>query len=149
MQITFVAGFAVLWSAIVHADSYIDQQKEVVWHWSSECGKDSHAVGLTVMLSEHKIYQSSLRVCAIPREKTAPDKQQEKLVFYYKDPALSNEGEIEGNIWDAGGEPSSIIMGLSLESKHGIFLNTIFIMDVKKEASAVVMPNLRIVTEPQ
>jgi len=56
--------------------------------------------------------------------------------------------EIEGNIWQAGGEPSVLLLGVSFATKDTIMMNTLHIADTTRRSQTEIVKGLRVATFP-
>jgi len=55
---------------------------------------------------------------------------------------------IEGDIWQAGGEPDALILGISFDTSKQILLNTLHIARPDKQTSSELDKGLLIITYP-
>jgi hypothetical protein len=111
--------------------------EELVWHWFGSC---NHAKTMTVdvVLGGKRLFKSAFPICVIDRS----DNQSghDNLRFLFKAPArifgdeFASLGapELEGSIWEAGGERDAILLGVSFKTKGRILLNTIHVASTNK-----------------
>jgi len=122
---------------------------EVVWTWSKQC-EDNHKLGVTISLERKVLYRGVLSICRGSREG-----ENGRVSFHFAGSHLF-QGEyrtrstdsIEGDIWQAGGEPDVLILGISFETKKQILLNTLHIARPDKQTSSELDKSLFITTHP-
>jgi len=104
------------------------------------------------MLGEKVIYRSSFPVCPIGDRSEEVDK---RVAFSLKGGHVF-QGEyrttptqtIEGNIWQAGTDPGTILFGISFSTKKQVLLNTIHIAKPGKVSVSEIDPGLTVRTFP-
>ncbi len=125
------------------------EKSAVVWTWSKGC-KGDHKLGVTVRLDGKALYRGVLPICRGSR-----DAEEGRVKFHFAG-GHSFQGEhhtrstdsIEGDIWQAGGEPDALILGISFDTGKQILLNTVHIAKPKKQASSTLDRGLVITTYP-
>lgn len=140
--------------AILLAASAVAQQHpppqthDVVWTWSRGCNGD-HKLNVTVRLDAKVLYHGVLPICRGSR-----DAEDGRAEFHF--PGGHNfQGEyptrsadrIEGDIWQAGGDPDDLILGISFASAKQILLNTVHIARPGKQTSSELDKGLFITTD--
>ena len=101
------------------------QTHDIVWTWSKRCSGD-HKLNVTVRLDEKVLYRGVLPVCRGSR-----DAEDGRVQFHFAG-GHNFQGEyptgttdrIEGDIWQAGGDPDDLILGISFATAKQILLNT-------------------------
>ena len=121
-----------------------------VWHWSRGCAK-AHKVELQVIMDGAAIYSSSLSVCPMLRGSMIPEPKQQTLEFTLPTKAKQRlrapvKVAVEGNIWEAGSESNSVILGISFSTKNQVLLNTLHIAEMGRTSSSELAPGLIVKT---
>ncbi len=122
---------------------------DVVWTWSKRCNGD-HRLGVTIRLDRKVLYRGVLNICRGSRD--AEDGQAE-LHFagghtFQSQYHTSPNESIEGDIWEAGGDPNFLILGIAFFNDKQILLNTVDIARPAKQTSSEIDANLSITTFP-
>lgn len=107
---------------------------ETVWYWFGQCRK-SKEIRIEVLLNGRQLYRSSFPICRMSRANVTAEQAQRRLVFFFKGGHLFRDEyrttpvqTIEGNIWEAGGDPNDLLLGVSFATKRQMLLNTIHII---------------------
>jgi hypothetical protein len=135
--------------SLAQQPSSLPGKSEVAWTWSKRCNGD-HKLGLTVRLDGKVLYRGVLPICRGSR-----DAEDGRVEFRFVG-GHSFQGEyhtrstdsIEGDIWQAGGEPDALILGISFDTGKQILLNTVHIAKPEKQASSTLDKGLVITTYP-
>lgn len=123
---------------------------EPVWIWSNQCSTHQQ-LGLTVRFNRQLLYQGVIPVCLGSR-----DTEDGRVRFHFSG-GHTFQGKyrtrptdsIEADIWQAGGEPTALILGISFSSSNQVLLlNTVHIARPKKRASSQLDNGLIITTNP-
>jgi hypothetical protein len=141
---------AVLVAAPAVAQRPAHENGDVVWTWSKRCNGD-HKLRVTVHLDGKELYRGVLPICRGSRD--AEDGQVE---FHFagghtfqSEYRTRSTDSIEGNIWQAGGEPDALILGISFTPNRGPgLLNTLHVARPEKQASSTLDKGLVITTYP-
>ncbi len=56
--------------------------------------------------------------------------------------------ELEGNIWEAGGEASRLLLGVSFSTRDKIMMNTIHVAGIASTSQSEIANGLLVVTSP-
>ncbi len=123
--------------AVAQQPSSLPEKRDVVWTWSKRCN-DDHKLGVTVRLDRKVLYRGVLPICRGSR-----DAEDGRVEFHFAG-GHTFQGEyrtrstdsIEGDIWQAGGEPDALILGISFDAGKQILLNTIHIAKPEKQTSS-------------
>jgi hypothetical protein len=113
------------------------QQSDTVWAWFTRC-RQPRNVALDVRLDLRLVYHSSFPICRVER-KLEP---QKRLEFSFKAPKAivwkgyrSDEGDttvahtdFKVSIWQAGGDPDDLLLGIGVSAADGLHMNTILIV---------------------
>jgi hypothetical protein len=113
------------------------QQHDTVWAWFTRC-RQQRNVAFDVRLDQRVIYHSSFPICRVERQM----EPQKHLEFSFKAPRSivwkgyrSDEGdttvantEFEVFIWQAGGDPDDLLLGVGVSAADGLHMNTILIL---------------------
>jgi hypothetical protein len=135
--------------AIAQKPSSRPRIHEVVWTWSNRCS-DGHKLGVTIRLDQKVLYRGVLPICNGSR-----DAEDGRVEFHFAG-GHTFQGEyrtrsidsIEGDIWQAGGEPDTLILGISFDTSNQILLNTVHIARPEKQTSSELDKGLFITTYP-
>jgi hypothetical protein len=127
----------------------LPEKSDVVWTWSKRCNGD-HKLGVTVRLDSKVLYRGVLPICRGSR-----DAEDGRVEFHFIG-GHSFQGEyhtrstdsIEGDIWQAGGEPDALILGISFDAGKQILLNTVHVAKPEKQASSTLDKVFFITTYP-
>ena len=129
--------------------SSVTEKSDVVWTWSKRCN-DDYRRGVKIRLNGKVLYRGVLPICRGSR-----DEEDGRVEFHFAG-GHTFQGEyrtrttdpIEGDIWQAGGEPDALILGISFDDGKQILLNTIHIAKPEKQTSSEVDKVLLITTYP-
>jgi hypothetical protein len=140
----FLAG-----TAVSQQPSSRPEAPEAVWTWSKQCDSN-HKLGVTVRLQHKVLYRGVLPICRGSR-----NAENGRVEFHFPGGHLF-QGEyrthstdsIEGDIWQAGGEPDALILGISFDTKKQILLNTLHVARPDKQTSSELDKGLFITTYP-
>ncbi len=102
------------------------------------------------------IYRNSFPVCPVDNRAKETEPEHKILAFAFKG-GYAFQGEyhttrkdtIEGNIWQAGNDPDTILFGLSFSNGKQILLNTIHVANVKSKSSSEIDRGLIVRTFPR
>ena len=130
--------------------SFAAESNVPVWHWFSECAK-GHKIELQVLLDGSPIYSSSFYVCPMLRSSIIPEPKQRILEFTLPTKAQQRlrtpaKVAVEGNIWEAGSESDSVLLGISFSTKDQVLLNTLHIAEMGRTSSSELVPGLIVKT---
>jgi hypothetical protein len=125
------------------------ETREVVWTWSKGCDGD-HKLDVTVRIDRKVLYHGVLPICHGSR-----DAEDGRVEFHFSG-GRTFQGKyrtrttdsIEGDIWQAGGEPDALILGISFDTGKQILLNTLHIANPGKQTSSQLDKDLFITTYP-
>ena len=151
-----IARYTLLFFAVLVPAPAVAQQpssrpeaREVVWTWSRRCNGD-HKLGVTVRLDRKVLFRGAIPICRGNR-----DAEDGRVEFHFAGGHIF-QGEyrtrstdsIEGDIWQAGGEPDALILGISFDTNKQILLNTLHIAKPEKQTSSELDKGLFITTYP-
>lgn len=142
MRRTIVAILLVnVWAVSVAAlpqDVTCSSAAASAWHWFQNCDGTKN-LGLVVLLDGKPVYRSQFPVCR--NNGPTPTAEERKMVFHFKgghvfqgEYRTSNTQTIEANIWQAGADPDSLLLGVTFVSDR-VLLNTIHV--AKPDSSSV------------
>jgi hypothetical protein len=111
-------------------------------------------LGLKVELNRKVIYRSSFPIC--PTSEHPNDPHQKTIVAFTFKGGHVFQGEfhttrkqtIEGNIWEAGTDPGSILFGISFSTKKQVLLNTVHVAKRGRESASEIDRGLIVRTFP-
>jgi hypothetical protein len=105
---------------------------------------------LTVRLDRKVLYRGVVPICRGSR-----DTEDGRVAFHFAG-GHAFQGKchtrstdiVEGDIWQAGGEPDALILGLSFDTGKQILLNTLHVARAEKQTSSELDKGLFITTYP-
>jgi hypothetical protein len=105
---------------------------------------------VTVRLDSKVLYRDVLPICRGSR-----NSEDGRVEFHFIG-GHSFQGEyhthstdsIEGDIWQAGGEPDALILGISFDTGKQILLNTVHVARPEKQTTSTLDKGLFITTYP-
>lgn len=122
---------------------------DIVWAWSEQC-HGAHKIGVTVRLDSKVLYRGVLPICRAHR-----DAENGKVEFRFAgghtfqgEYPTDSTDSIEGDIWQAGGDPHDLILGVSFMTSKQELLNTVHIARPDKPTSSELDKGLSITTDP-
>src|SRR5712671_7432750 len=120
------------------AQGPVSARDAVVWHWFGSCtGGDSMVV--EVSLDGKPLYSSTFPICRVRRRDIKPEPQQRLLEFRFdgvprrfgpRDRSTQPQS-IGANIWEAGGDPDAILLGVSFATAQQVLLNMVHVAHAK------------------
>ncbi len=129
-------NFGTVYPAGLLQDAAQSSRATVAWHWFQSCGGRARNLGLVVLLDGQAVYRSEFPVCR--NSEPSPGR---KIVFHIKgghvfrgDHRTSPTETIEVNIWQAGGDPNVLPLGVKFASDR-VLLNAIHV--AKPESTSV------------
>jgi hypothetical protein len=105
---------------------------------------------------EPVLFASPVPLCHMPDSALVIPKDQKTLIFHFTaDPAIFGDEfkhlgrqRVEWNVWEAGGDPGDIILGLSFSAGNRSLLNTLHVAYADKEGVFDQAEGLRSRTSP-
>jgi len=144
--------FSVLAAALAVAQqspSHSQTNTDVVWTWSKQCS-GNHKIGVTVRIDTTVLYRGVLPICHGSR-----NAENGRVEFHFagghtfqSEYRTGSTDSIEGDIWQAGGDPGDLILGISFATNNQILLNTVHIARPDKPTSSELDKGLFITTDP-
>lgn len=112
------------------------------WRWFRDCAEPL-TTRLFVSLHGRSLFDATLPLCHVPDTSPSSTGKPRILRFFFTaDASVFGEEfkhlgirRIEGNVWEAGGDPDDIILGLSFEAGEQILLNTLHIASCLQPSS--------------
>jgi hypothetical protein len=136
-------------SPAVAQPSSVAEKSDVVWTWSKRCNGDNK-LAVTVRLDGKVLYRGVLPICRGSR-----DAEDGRVEFQFagghtfqREYHTRSTDAVEVNIWQAGGEPDALILGISFDTNKQILLNTLHISRPEKQMSSELDKGLFITTYP-
>jgi hypothetical protein len=134
------------------------QQHDTVWAWFTRCRQPKN-VALDVRLDRRVVYHSSFPICHVERK----NEPQRRLEFSFNAPTSivwkgyrSDEGDttaantkFEVSVWQAGGDPDDLLLGVGVSAVDGLHMNTILIVRPDKSSLDQLADGLSVGTHPQ
>jgi len=124
------------------------------WSWFGDC-ENRRYIGLEVMLGAKIIYHSSCPICPVGDRTNATEGQPKTVAFPFRggyvfqgEYRTTRRDTIEGNIWQAGTDPGTILLGVSFSAKKQVLLNTIHVAKVDAESILEIDRGLMLRTFP-
>ncbi|MGA7566049.1 MAG: hypothetical protein WBW53_08245 [Terriglobales bacterium] len=109
-------------------------------------------MGLEIVLNRKVVYRSSFPVCPIG------DRSEEigkRVIFSFKGGHVFQDEyhttpaqTIEGNLWQAGTDPGSILLGVSFSTKKQVLLNTLHVAKPGRASVSEIDAGLTVRTFP-
>jgi hypothetical protein len=122
---------------------------DTVWTWSKQCGTN-HKLGVTVRLDGKVLYRGVLLICRGSRSA-----ENGRVTFHFAgghrfqgEYRTRSTDNIQGDIWQAGGESDALILGISFDTRNQILLNTLHIARTDRQTSSELDKGLVITTYP-
>ena len=149
-----LVGLTLNWAVVTKgADRRGPAWDKEVWQWFDGCPA-RQTMRLDVELGQRSLYSVVLPVCRMRSGEIADIAEQKVLVFGFQgDAALFGDelrsfgrAEIEGNVWRAGGESDSILLGVSFEVSNQILLNSIHVAAADEASSTEMADGLTVRT---
>jgi len=130
-------------------------RNEAVLHWFAACASGD-SLALEVRLDGKPLYSTGFPICHVRRADIKPEPQQRILKFRFdaqprrfRNRFRANETlPIEGNIWEAGGDPDAILLGVSFSTEEDVLLNTIHVASAASPSRSELVRGLVITTRP-
>ncbi len=153
-----VAKCTLLLFTVLAASPAVTQQQSsaepeaggAVWTWSKRCNGD-HKLGMSVRLDGKMLYRGILPICLGSRD--AEDGRVEfhfagGHTFQQREYRTRSTDSIEVDIWQAGGDPDALILGIAFYTSKEELLNTLHIARPDKQTSTEIDKGLFITTYP-
>jgi hypothetical protein len=130
-------------------------RNEVVWHWFGTCaGRDS--LFLEVRLDGKPLYSATFPICQVRRNAITHEPQQRLLAFRFEGVPRhfgsrykeTNTQPIQVNIWESGGDPQAIQLGISFSTEQDVLLNMHLTAPANAPSRSERMRGLVITTRP-
>lgn len=115
---------------------------------------------LQVFLDHKLLYETNFHVCQVDRSLIPTN--QPTLHYFFKAPrAISWEGykdeveitpanlHVDGDIWLAGSDPGDMILGVSFNGTHSIYMNTLLVAYPDQQTELEIATGLVVVTRPR
>ena len=125
--------------------------QDIVWIWSNRCHGD-HKLRIKIRLENKVLYNGTIAICRGSRNEE--DGRAEfhfagGYTFQGAHHTRSTES-IEGNMWEAGGDPDDLILGIMFfrGKREEELLNTLHIARPDKETTSELDKGLFITTDP-
>jgi hypothetical protein len=133
----------------VAQQSRLPTNRDMVWTWSKHCDGE-HRIGVTVRLGSKVLYRGVLPICRGSRnvENGRADFHFAGGHIFQGEYRTDSTDSIEGEIWQAGGDPGDLILGISFATSKRILLNTVHVARPDKETSSELDNGLFIATDP-
>jgi hypothetical protein len=149
----------VLWLVVtlLAPTRLLAQQDEIVWAWFTRC-RQQKTVVLDVRLDQKLLYHSSFPICRVERQM----EPRKRLEFSFTAPRSivwkgyrSDEGdttvadtEFAVSIWQAGGDPDALLLGVAVSAADVLHMNTILIVRPDKASLDQLADGLSVSTHP-
>jgi len=131
---------------------------EAVWRWFGSCPRP-FMMRLEVDLDGAMLKGYSIPICQVDRFYPSRDSRIFKFAFHarhrivwtgYRNTENTTDPsqEIEGNIWQAGGEADALILGVSFAVKDTLMMNTLHVAGTANESKTEIVKGLFVRTRP-
>lgn len=152
---TVAVALAITLAPAAVAGQAASSRNDLVWHWFGDCASGDSLV-LDVRFDGKAIYSSTFPVCKMRRSQIKPEPQQRFLSFELvalprRFRAQNKEPEpvpIRGAIWEAGGDATSIRLGVQFAMEYQSLLNTHHPARIASETRTERVRGLLITTRP-
>ncbi len=148
-----VTAFAILLAPLeVYAQGH-----DTVWVWSAMCGQP-RTIALDVRLDQSLIYHTRLPMCRVERALEIGETirfsftPHRPIVWmgYRTDKGDTTNADtpVEGRIWQAGGDPDALLLGVVMSSADGMHMNAIHVVRPGKPSEKDLAAGLFVRTYP-
>lgn len=123
---------------------------ETLWHHQS-CAVPLR-MEIRIELDRKPLHRTIWPLCRVEREAAVYPPEQPRIVFdasrMRRRLGIAGRAPLEGNVWEAGMERSGTVLGVSLQDRKRIHLNTLLWMTVTKRERHDLGNGLVVVTTP-
>ena len=155
------AGISTLALALVASQTAARaQDNQVAWYWFGACAAPT-ATGVEVRLDGRLLHRAAFSLCHMRRGDVTDRQRRAQLRFafcggrvFQGEYRTTRADTVEGYIWEAGGDPDAVILGISFSPKRPtpaqsqVLLNTLHIVDPTRARVSVLDAGLTIRTYP-
>jgi hypothetical protein len=128
------------------------QAGDSVWIWSSAC-RSPHSMQLTAQLDRRTIYTATFPACLAERQEQTPAARMSfplvaprRLMWYgYRSDAGESTAagkHLTVEVWQAGGDPEDMLLGVVVQDDSARYLHTILILDPHRQTVDSLTPGL-------
>ncbi len=136
------------------------QEKQRVWNWFATCG--GPVMTLDVRFDGRPLHRSSFPLCLAQRDSGASQGQQAgRLEFFFQpkrrivwtgyretnDQTPASE-TLEVNVWQAGADPDSLTLGVTVMSRDRVLMNTVHLAHPGTRDASSPVKGLTVTTYP-
>ena len=128
-----------------------------VWYWFATCG--GPAMTLEIHLDKTTLYKATFPICKAGRKSEASQGQTGRVEFAFtpkrallwegyrerSDLSVPNQ-PLEVNLWQAGAEPDSLVIGVSVADRDKVLMNTVHIAPAARRGETTIAKGLMIET---
>lgn len=152
-----LAGFC--WMLAMATCSPVSSQEQGVWFWFSSCGASK--LVLQAKLDSQVLYSATIPICRRERVDDARSGEAKTLSFFAKsvrairwqgyrddEPVTKAGTPLTIDLWQAGAEPSALLIGVTVSDEHQIYMNTIHVAYPDRQSTTVLAKGLIIETHP-
>ncbi len=153
-----MAAFAVsLWVPVPSARAAVGIEPQspdaVLLRWFANCSQPK-MMEIEVSLDGKKIYEKEFDFCSVPRSEMQSHPPDTVLKFDLKDESRSFFGEqkgtqLEGNIWQYGGDAHYVVLGLSFAASDHVWCDTTHFVDPLHRSKLRLSEGLVLTTYPK
>jgi len=130
-----------------------DSTAEAKWRWYVACERP-FSTRIVVALEGTWVFDATVPVCRVPEAQRTAQAERKVLRFWFRGNPAQFDAEapsapgskIEGSVWQAGGETTGIVFGVSLQSSGRIILNTLHVADSDRRSQHPVAKGLVVST---
>jgi hypothetical protein len=128
------------------------QARDTVWVWSAAC-LSPHSMQLTAQLDRRTIYSATFPACRAERHEQNPSAgmsfplvSPRRLMWYgYRSDAGESTAagkHLTVELWQAGGDPEDMLLGVLVQDDSVRYMNTILILDPHRQTVDRLTPGL-------
>jgi hypothetical protein len=134
-------------------------QEQRVWFWFADC--KSGALVLEVKLDGTLLQNYTIPICQANRDSVEGRAESRKISFplqssraikwsgYRAGSVITKAGHrLDVDLWQAGADPTDLLLGVSVSDSQSIYMNTIHIAYPEKPNSTVIAKGLVVTTRP-
>ena len=155
---TFVSACTAAIIGLAVANANPESATESVWQWYATCSRP-FLMRLEVSLNGAVVAGYSVPICKVPRSDRPKDPKILKFVLHpdhrivwtgYRevDDTTDAGEEIEGDIWQAGGESDALVLGVTFAVKDKLLMNTLHVARTANRAESEIAKGLSVTTRP-
>lgn len=132
---------------------------QAAWFWHTSCG--DKGLSIDVILANKAVYHTEVPICRMVGSQAAAAKDNDGLTFsltpilpiVFSGYRATNEfvpagTPLEMSVWQAGADPDTLTLGVSVADAKEIYVNTLFFAKPDAETSEELGTGLVMITKP-